>query len=100
MAILLPNEPMPSSCRGCPFWVDEYNTPDVPFCTVLMRDVETDVANERQDDCPLREVDVWNSTHGAYVLPAGLFDRLYNDADEPDNEMGYNPYMGCYDFDC
>ena len=19
---------------------------------------------------------------------------------EPDNEMGYNPYMGCYDFDC
>ena len=19
---------------------------------------------------------------------------------EPDNETGYNPYMGCYDFDC
>ena len=24
----------------------------------------------------------------------------YYDADDEDLEMGFNPYMGCYDYDC
>ena len=68
------------------------------------------------DNCPY--IDVVSDTVFAYDKPVVIHIQCRNHAicermveymnqgattdkpDEPDNEMGYNPYMGCYDFDC
>ena len=55
--------------------------------------------------CELAEVLTESQLLNAYILlDANVLCDVEND--EPDNidddfdECGYNPYMGCYDFDC
>ena len=54
--------------------------------------------------CELAEVLTESQLLNAYILMDAnvLFDEEEEDYDYEDDfdECGYNPYMGCYDFDC
>ena len=68
-------------CANCPWWVDTETacgcsrpTP-INDCEAYTKEYESD---EELED----------------------FEDFYTDHDDWYDEVGYNPYMGCYDFDC
>ena len=68
-------------CANCPWW----------------KDTETESGCSRPT--PIDECEAFAKRYNSEETKEDDFDEYYHDHDEF-YEMGYNPYMGCYDFDC
>lgn len=59
-----------------------------------------DLIEQKMYDGIVEYADIIDATTGEVVAICKEEEESYEDYDDSYDECGYNPYMGCYDFDC